>query len=153
VRAADADMLAFVRSGVAVIAATRDDELRPEITRGWGPELSPDGCELQICLSAAPESKTLANLMSNGQFAATFSLPTTYRSIQIKGTMREIGEPTAAALDRAAEHLAAFLDQAAQVGIPPALGRNLAEQPFIAVTIALRELYDQTPGARAGTAL
>jgi hypothetical protein len=146
-------MLAFVRSGVAVIAATRDGELRPEITRGWGPELSADGCELEICLSASPDSKTLANLTSNGDFAATFSLPTTYRSIQIKGTARELGEPSAAALDRAAEHLSAFVEQAAQVGIPPALGRRLAEHPFIAATIAVRELYDQTPGARAGTAL
>jgi hypothetical protein len=149
----DADIAAFVHGGVAIVAATRDDDLRPEITRGWGPALSPDGCELRICLSAAPDSRTIANLERNGDVAATFTLPTTYRSIQIKGEVRALGEPTADDLARADEHLAAFVDEAAQVGVPRAIGSRFAERPFVAVTVAIRELYDQTPGARAGAAL
>ena len=98
--AVDADIAAFVHGGVAIVAATRDDDLRPEITRGWGPELSPERCDLRICLSAAPGSRTISNLERNGAFAATFTLPTTYRSIQIKGEVRELGEPTAADLVR-----------------------------------------------------
>jgi hypothetical protein len=153
VLAVDAEIAAFVHGGVAIVAATRDDDLRPEITRGWGPALSPDGRELRICLSAAPGSRTIANLERNGAFAANFTLPTTYRSIQIKGDVRELGDPTDADLLRAGEHLAAFVGEAAQVGVPRAIGSRFAERPFIAVTVVIRELYDQTPGAGAGSAL
>jgi hypothetical protein len=153
VLAVDADIAAFLGAGVAVVAATRDAELRPEITRAWGPLISPDACELRVCLSAAPDSRTLANLRDNGDFAATFSLPTTYRSVQIKGTLRTLDEPTPEDIARAEAHLAAFVDEAVQVGVPRAICSRFAERPFVAVTIGIAELYDQTPGPRAGAAL
>jgi flavin reductase (DIM6/NTAB) family NADH-FMN oxidoreductase RutF len=151
--AVDGVVAALRGAGVAVVAATRDDDLRAEITRGWGPCLSDDGRALRVCLSATPDSRTLANLRANGEIAITFTRPTTYRSVQIKGTVRELAEPTAEELARTERHLAAFVDEAAQVGVPRAICERFAEPPFIAVTIAIGELYDQTPGARAGAPL
>jgi Pyridoxamine 5'-phosphate oxidase len=135
--AVDADVAAFLREGVAVVVATRDAELRPEITRGWAPVLSADGCSLRLCVSAEPGSRTIANLEQNGDLAATFSLPSTYRSVQIKGAMRELREPTPDELALVRAHL----------------GARFAEPPFITVTIGIRALFDQTPGARAGSEL
>jgi hypothetical protein len=149
----DADVAAFLRQGVAVVAATRDGELRPEITRCWAPELSADGCSLRICMSVGPGSKTISNLEQNGELAATFTLPTTYRSVQVKGTLRELAEPTPQELARVEQHIEAFVDQAEQVGVPRIIGSRFAEPPFMAVTIEIHELYDQTPGAGAGRAL
>ncbi len=151
--AADADIAAFLGTGVALVVATRDEDLRAEITRGWGPSLSQDGRELHLCLSAGLDSKTVANLRQNGDIAINLTRPTTYRSVQIKGRMRVLDEPTAAELARADAHLAAFLDEAAQVGVPRTLGQRFAEPPYISVTLAIIELYDQTPGARAGEPL
>jgi hypothetical protein len=45
------------------------------------------------------------------------------------------------------------VDQAEQVGVPRIIGSRFAEPPFMAVTIEIHELYDQTPGAGAGRAL
>jgi hypothetical protein len=151
--AVDADVAAFLGAGVAAVAVSRDDHLRPEIARAWGPLLSPDGCTLRICVSAASDSAMIANLERNGAFAVTFTLPTTYRSIQLKGTSRDVAEPTSDELALAERHIAAFVDQAEQVGVPRAIGSRFAEPPFTAVTIAIRELYDQTPGAGAGRPL
>jgi hypothetical protein len=151
--AVDADVAAFLRGGVALVVATRDAELRPEIARGWGPVLSEEGCVLQLCVGAQRDSRTIANLEHNGELAATFSLPTTYRSIQIKGTLRELRDPAPGELALVHAHLAAFVDEAERVGVPRVAGSRFAEPPFVAVTIAIRELYDQTPGARAGSAL
>jgi hypothetical protein len=151
--AVDADVAAFLREGVAVVVATRDAELRPEITRGWAPVLSADGRGLQLCLSAEPGSRTIANLEQNGDLAATFALPTTYRSVQIKGAVRELREPTPDELALVRAHLDAFVQDAEQVGLSRVAGERFGEPPFITVAIAIRALFDQTPGARAGSAL
>jgi hypothetical protein len=38
-----ADLVELICSGVAVLVATRSDDLRPEVVRGWGPAVSAAG--------------------------------------------------------------------------------------------------------------
>ena len=143
----------FVSGGVVIVAATRDDDMRPELTRAWGPLVSADGNAVTLCLNAAPVSKTVSNLEGNGAIAATFVLPTTYRGVQMKGAALDVREPTPEELTRVEGHVAAYVDQVEQVGIPPNLARRLVQPEFVAVTFAVRELYDQTPGPGAGARL
>ena len=147
------ELASFVRGGVAIIVATRDEDLRPEITRGWGPEVSGDGRSVTLCVTAPPGSKTRSNLAANSAVAVTFSLPTTYRTVQMKGTAAEVREPNAEQLTRVEEHLAAFVDQVEQVGIPRHLAPTFMQPEFVSVTLEVRELYDQTPGPNAGSKL
>ena len=58
------DIEALVRQGVAVMVATRDGELRPEMGRGWGPSLSDDGGRLRVCVEGSPDSAMARNLES-----------------------------------------------------------------------------------------
>jgi pyridoxamine 5'-phosphate oxidase-like protein len=145
-----AELAAFLRLGVAIVLATRDDELRPEVTRGWGPLAGEDGTDVSLCVAAAPGSATLANLKANGAIAATFSLPTSYRSVQVKGEALELGEPALEQVARVEEHVAAFVEQVEQVGIPREMARRFVDPELVAVRFAVRELFDQTPGPRAG---
>ncbi|HEY1365501.1 MAG TPA: pyridoxamine 5'-phosphate oxidase family protein [Gaiellaceae bacterium] len=149
----DAELAEFLTGGVAAIVATRDDGLRPQIARAWGIRPSPDGARVTLCVEAAAGSRTGANLEANGAVAATFSLPTTYRTVQIKGEAVGIGEPTADQLAAVEEHVAAFSRESEQVGIAPGGGRRLLDLRLAAVTVAVREVYDQTPGPKAGTPL
>jgi hypothetical protein len=130
--------------------ATRDDELAPQVTRGWGPRVSGDGAAVTLCVAAPPGSATLANLESNGAIAATFSLPTSYRTVQLKGTVAELCAPAPEHLARVEEHVEAFADEVEQVGIPRAMARLLIDAELVAVSFSVRELYDQTPGPNAG---
>jgi hypothetical protein len=147
------DLRSFLREGVAVIVATCDERLRPEIARGWGPALAPDGAALTVCVGAAADSPMRANLERGGTAAATFSLPTTYRTVQVKGPVLEVCEPSDADLERTDEHLAAFAEQVARIGIPMSRAPRLRESALLAVRMEIRERYDQTPGPRAGAAL
>lgn len=149
----DAELAAFIEQGVAVIVATRDDQMNPEITRGWGPLVGGDGRELSLCVNAAAASATRRNLAANGEIAITFSLPTTYRSVQVKGRATLDGDPTADQEARIESHMALFVEQVGQVGITAGTAQQLAVAPFLAVTCSVRELYDQTPGAGAGAPL
>jgi hypothetical protein len=49
-----AELAAFLHQGVAIVVATRDDEGRPEVSRGWGPRVGDDGTEVTLCVAAAP---------------------------------------------------------------------------------------------------
>jgi len=145
------ELAEFVHGGVAAIAATRDEAMRPHIARAWGPDV--DGETVTLCLGAAPDSRAAENLRANGAIAVTFSLPTTYRGVQMKGVAGEVGEPSAAQLERVEAHVEAFVEQTVQVGLTPEQGRRFSRGPLVAVTFDVIELYDQTPGPGAGARL
>ena len=147
------DLSSFLREGLAVIVATCDEQLRPEVSRGWGPVLTADSAMLTMCVAAAAESKMRVNLERGGTIAATFSLPTTYRTVQLKGPLVSVREPTAEHLACVDEHLAGFVEQVARLGIPASRAPRLREPALLAVQMQVRERYDQTPGQKAGSPL
>jgi hypothetical protein len=136
--------------GVAVVVASRDDRFRPSIARGWGVSVSTDGAEVTLCVAAPADSRMRTNLESNGAIAATFSLPTTYRTAQLKGQMTAIREPSPQQLAIADRHARAFSEEAEAVGLPPGFGWRLKEPDLVAVSFRVSEVYDQTPGPNAG---
>ena len=149
----DAELASHIEAGIAIVVATRDDDMRPQITRGWGASVTDDGAALTLCVAAAEGSRALDNLRANGAIAITFSSPTTYRTVQAKGVVTDLRAATARDLARRGEHIEDLLDLVEQVGIERELARRLARGEVVAVTVAVRELYQQTPGPGAGTPL
>jgi hypothetical protein len=149
------DIAAFLRQGVSLVVATRNEDLRPAVTRGWGAAESADGSAVTVCLPAAPGSEVRANLESNGAVAISCTLPSSYRSVQIKGTAIALAEPTAEQLALAEDHITAFVEETRRFGdIPPSQRHRVGVGPLdLALTFAVEELFDQTPGPAAGTRL
>jgi len=147
------ELASFFEGGVAIVVATRDAEMRPQISRAWGTRVADDGSALTICVTAGEGSRTVDNMRANGAIALTFSSPTTYRTVQAKGVVTDLREPSERDVARRDEHLEDLSDQGEQVGIERRLTRRLARGEAIAVTVAVRELYEQTPGPGAGTRL
>lgn len=147
-------LMEFVRGGVAVGVATRSDDLKPAFTRGFGPEVSVDGRYVTLCVIAPPGSPSRANIEGNGSIAVVFNPPTAGRAVQFKGVVVDVREPGLADLERAERHLEAFAVEAEQVGAPPGNAQRLfMRADFLAVTFSIDELFDQTPGRRAGARL
>jgi hypothetical protein len=150
----DADWVAFVGGGVAVGVATRDDDLKPAFTRGFGPEVSADGRSLTLCVMAARGSDCRENIEANGSIAVVFNPPTAARALQLKGQVLESREPGAADIERADRHLEAFVTEAERIGVPPDnVRRAYVRADFVAVTFSIIEMFEQTPGPRAGAPL
>ena len=150
------DLGDLVRNAVAVVVATRDAELRPEMCRAWGPWLSEDGARLTVCVGAAPGSTMARNLEPGNPVAASLARLTSHTTVQLKGRVMEVGTPTPERLDAVHEHIAGFLVETAEVGVPEAVaqelvGTDLAE--LLSVTIAIIERFDDTPGPGAGRPL
>jgi hypothetical protein len=146
----DGQVSELIAGGVATIVATRDVHLRPSIGRGWGISVSGDGDELTLCVEAAAGSRMRANLEAGGVIAVTCSLPTTYRTVQLKGPVLAVAEPDAEQLNRVHAHAEAFSSEAEQVGLPPRCGFRFLDDGLAFVRFAVAEVYDQTPGPNAG---
>ena len=138
-------------SPVAIGVATCDEALRPYFARAFGPELSADGRILRLCVTAPPGSAFRANLERRCRIAIGFSPPSVARAVQMKGTVTATEELDAADRERKARHLEAFIDDAGRVGMSESLIRRYeAAVECVAVTCAIDEVYDQSPGPNAG---
>jgi hypothetical protein len=127
----------------------------PEVCRGWGVGLAPDGSAIDICVYAHSGLRTLANLAENDHAAITLTSPSTYRSLQIKGraTVSAAGEDDLALVAR---HQRAFVEEVAAVGLSAESSARLfgAEADVSAamarIRITVEAMFDQTPGPGAG---
>jgi hypothetical protein len=150
----DPPVVEFIHGGVAVGVATRDDDLRPEFARGWGPEVSADGRSLKVCVTAPEGSRMRANLELNGAVAVGFSPPTIARAVQVKGVATAVGEPEAADLERVERHVRSFVAEAARIGAPAELSQRMfVRTGLVAIEFSIDEVFDQTPGPTAGRRL
>jgi hypothetical protein len=112
--------------------------------------VSADGGEVTLCVEAAAGSRMRGNLEAGGVIAVTCSLPTTYRTVQLKGRVLAVVEPDAEQRKRVRDHAEAFSAEAAQVGLPPRSGFRLLDDGLASVSFVVAEVFDQTPGPNAG---
>jgi hypothetical protein len=154
-----AELKAFLESGVSVVVGTRDADLVPEITRAWGLLVSKDRKSVSLCVPLATSHKTLDNLAGNGQMAVCCSLPTSYKTVQLKGQCIETADPSRADLAAVERHREAFGRLNQRIGFPSQRSesfwrRELETSPvLVKLRFVPEQIFDQTPGPDAGSPL
>ncbi|MBX3222497.1 MAG: hypothetical protein KF795_18410 [Labilithrix sp.] len=145
------DLRRFLERGLSLLAVTRDANMMPAIARCGGARLGDD--QLLRVLVCVPEGvRALENIDANGAIAFSVVLPTTYRTLQIKGSdARRIDWPGHEAV--ALAHRPAFQREVAGLGFPPAIAGLLWSKNYVPVGFTPLEVFDQTPGPHAGLAL
>ena len=140
----------LLASGVTIEVATRDAALAPDLTSGAGVAVRDPSTILVYLPKCRPTERALRNLEDNGQIAATFTRPSDDRGLQVKGKVRSVREATQD--DRCVQEMyrGGLAEQFALVGVPRSVTRRLRFFPSVVVEIDVREVYDQTPGPRAG---
>jgi hypothetical protein len=150
---------AFLESGVSVVVGTRDADLVPEITRAWGLLVSKDQKSIGLCVPLATSHKTLDNLAGNGQMTVCCSLPTSYKTVQLKGQCIKTADPSRADLAAVERHREAFGRLNKRIGIPRQQfetfwRRELETSPvLVKLHFVPAQIFDQTPGPGAGSSL
>jgi hypothetical protein len=148
-----------IESGVTVLVATRDADLVPEMVRGWGLRVLPDPQQLEVCIAECTGRQTLDNLADNGQVAITVTIPSTYRSIQFKGRAVEMSAPLPEDYEHLDRDRESFIAAVGQVGLlRPLAARVFAAEmeispAMVKIRLGIREIFEQTPGPRAGSRL
>jgi len=144
-----ADLRRLVCVGPSLVVATCDERLSLELTRVAGARLGDDGL-MRIALPLPEARRAIWNLENNPVVALTIVLPTTYRTLQVKGRdVRPIEWPGHEAIAHA--HGAAFREEAIAVGLPvDSAGAFLSLNRFATFAFTPSEIYEQTPGPGAG---
>ncbi len=95
----------------------------------------------------------VANAIASGRVAATFARPADYVSFQIKGPV--VRRPTRQEdIEFSDQYIAKMTATLMTLGLAPAaIAQWLSNRDAVVLQIAVDELFEQTPGSRAGQAL
>jgi hypothetical protein len=143
----------FLSSPVLQIIGTHDPVGRPDIGRGHGVTVDAAAGRVDLLFSRWLWPGTAANLTVNGSIALTFARPRDYAAYQIKGpaTLIEADDPH---LQVARDYGAAIREALAAQGVPsPLFEAMLTDRDPVVARVAVTEIFEQTPGPRAGRAL
>jgi hypothetical protein len=144
----------FLESGCALIVGTVAPDGEPYACRGWGlTVLTPDRTEMRLLLDAEDDN-TLNRLETTGLIAITAANVRTFRSIQLKGTAREREAATDADLRRVDDYCDQFFTDVVETdGTDRRYLERLRPNAYVAYTVHVSEVFDQTPGPAAGTSI
>ena len=138
--------------GAAIMVATRDEQNRPHVTRGWGGRFDASTERLDLAITVYDDLKVVADLEANAAVAVTLVRPTNYMAMQLTGVVEWMGEVNPEDRQRIDDHVERFVGEVTAVGMSPAT-RILAGNRYVAIRIAVNECFDQTPGPKAGSVM
>lgn len=153
------ELKVFLESGISLVVGTRDADLVPEITRAWGLLVAKDRKSLSLCVPVATSRKTIDNLAGNGQMTVCCTLPTSYKTVQLKGQCIRTADPSRADLAVVEKHREAFGRMNNRIGFPRERSeifwrRELETSPLLLkLRFVPEQIFDQTPGPEAGSPL
>ncbi len=142
------DLAAFIESGVGMVGASAGDDGVPEAFRVWGVSWDPDG-HLRALISS-DATRTLATVKPGAWLSLTF-VDMTMRSVQVKGRAVSGPElPNRADVEVMRRYRRDMVAAFATRGVPLLLLDAIRPLAVFALTVAVEELYNQTPGPKAG---
>lgn len=143
------DLGPVIEGLVTVVVGTRDRELNAEAVLAAAAVPEPGG-RLRVYVPERTGARTFENLRETGVASVLLERPLTHRSVQLKGRCVAIRTAEDAERPVAERGMTAFFEHVEQLGIPPDAVRRHTHWPCRVVTVEVRELYEQTPGPRAG---
>jgi hypothetical protein len=152
----DRDVAAFIQTGVSISLAACGPDRLPSMSRGLGCKVADEGRQIQVFVRISQAQALLDNIRNNGQVANVFSLPSTNRTVQLKGRDARILPFDPADLPIIDHHVAAFIREVVPLGMPEVVVRTIlayAPDDLVTVSYAPAAAFSQTPGPKAGTAL
>ena len=154
--ALDAELAAFIQSGLSMHAASRDAGNVGNLSRGLACRVSPDGTRVTVFLLASHSGAMLADFRANGQVAVVFSKPSTHRTVQLKGGDAAIEPLQEGDHVLIAKQHEGFVRELVSLGYLASLPDTLlagTRGDVVAVGFTVDAAFIQTPGPTAGTAL
>ena len=147
------DAAARLQDASALVVAGVGADGTPVASRAWGATVQEDGAALRVYLEA-DDGPVLEVLTPGAAIAVTGADVKRLSSAQAKGRVRIVEDLTA--LDIAIrERCTDLFVQAVHEtdGSPRVLIESMVPERFVALTLDVDEVYDQTPGPHAGATM
>lgn len=152
----DEETAAFMVAGTSMHAASRDAEGVPNLSRPVACRVSPDRTRVTVFLLASHSGAMLADFRANGRIAVVITMPSTHRTIQLKGEDAAVEALRDDDPIVIARHREAFARELERMGYSRSLPVTLVEGArgdVIAVGFTITAAFTQTPGPAAGAPL
>ncbi|HVR41194.1 MAG TPA: hypothetical protein VMU84_19020 [Thermoanaerobaculia bacterium] len=139
--------------GRSLLVGTVDAKGIPACCRAVGVRSNDDLATITVFVPVATSRDVIANIASTRRIAVVTSFPPDHVSVQLKGTTT--GVRLAADDDEAFTRgcVDAFAEILHDLGIPRRIVRSFNHWPAFAIDMTVDEVFEQTPGPKAGTAL
>jgi hypothetical protein len=152
----DSDNFAFVQAGVSISLAASGQDRLPSMSRGMGCKVLDGGNKLGVFVRRTQASDLLENIRCSGKVANVFSLPSSNRTLQLKGVDAQVLSFDPADRPVIEKHIADFLLEVLPLGLLEDVVRTLfayAVDDLVTVAYSPCAAFSQTPGPRAGAPL
>jgi len=152
----DAELAAFLCGPVSINVASRSAGNLAVLVRASGCRVAPDRRRVTLFLARSKSETVIEALRATRVVAAVFTLPSSHRSVQLKGTDAEVGSPAAGDLEKAGRYIEAFAREIDPLGYRPDMGRALLwldAADLVVLTFTPSAAFMQTPGPGAGAPL
>lgn len=139
--------------GTSVIVGTVGPNGSPGVCHGLALAGSEDLSRITLYLAVATSHDVVMHIASTRRIAISSSHPIGHVTVQVKGTTGDVriaAESEKPFIDSRMEAYANVLDQ---LGIPKRITRSVVRWPAFAIDVNVEEVYEQTPGPRAGEPL
>lgn len=143
----------FLENGVAMTLSCCDAQLRSKGARCIGAVVGVDRKTVTFYIQKESTLRILPILKEHPRVAIVASLPSTYKTLQLKGTYlshRDADHRDRIILERYRE---LFFSETDKAGVPGSVMRRLVSFPAMAVDIEVSQLFLSTPGQQAGVQL
>ena len=137
--------------GVSLFVGTVSTDGVPAGCRGVGAVTNDELKTLTVYVPIATSREVLANIAANKRIALVATYPPDHSTVQVKG--RTTGVRLAADAEEALvrARLETFAASLEHIGIPRRVTRAINHWPAFAIDFAVDEIFEQTPGPKAGT--
>ena len=150
------DLVSFCHAGVDIILGSCMRDGSPICGLALGARLDPRTHSVRLILPRPGNAALLEAVGQGAAIAATFTQPTTHKSIQLKGPSARVGTARPEDKQRATEQLGEFCRELIMVGFPEGVARSIFAydaRDLVSLTFTPTEAFVQTPGPDAGNAL
>jgi predicted RNA-binding Zn ribbon-like protein len=137
--------------GLSILVGTADSAGTPSCCRGIAIQSLDEFETITVFLPVATSHETIHNVATTKQLAVVATHPRDNFATQFKGTTldaRLAREDESAFVRQRLDALADVLDR---IGVPRRLTHRVAHWPAFALTMRVEQVFDQTPGPKAGS--
>ena len=152
----DSDNCAFIQTGVSISLAACGPNRMPSMSRGMGCKVIDGGQRLGIFVRRAQSADLLAGIRRSGKVANVFTLPSTNRTLQLKGVDAQVLAFDPDDLPIVEAHVLDLLAEVTPIGLPEEVVRCLfsfSVDDLVTVVYTPCAAFSQTPGPKAGEPL
>jgi hypothetical protein len=139
--------------GVSVIVGSVDAQGHPACCRAVGLRSDDDLATVTVYVPAATGQETLANVSATRRLAVVTTHPVSHCATQLKGIVETTRMARPDEETFVSHHFGSFGGVLNTIGYPPRLTKSVVSWPAFALEMRVEEVYEQSPGPKAGTRL